>query len=189
MDKQFRKKFFIICLIGGLVFAIPFFFVFGSAIGYKWYWAVICLVGGLFFALAFYFAWTLMEKFQKPLSFENKKAQQKLLEYEVARNNPYEYKFSAFMNYGKGLKQEVCETVLYFEENKIHVAFCHFGKIYSFEISYESIDLAVIENNKILVINTQEFGSVVFSIKNFNEKLEDAFIFKGLPLELLKDEE
>ena len=104
------------------MFAIPFFFGFGAEIGYPWYWALICLGLGLVWAVAFYFIWIIVEKFQKPFSFENPKAQAKLTEYEATRDVPYEQIFCAFMHYGKGLKQEVCETRLYFGAEGIHTA-------------------------------------------------------------------
>ena len=72
----------------------------------------------------------LVEKKSKPFTFENPKAQAKLTEYETARGILYEQMFCVFMYYGWGLKQEVCETRLYFEQEGIHAAFCYFGKIY-----------------------------------------------------------
>lgn len=180
MDKKFRKKFFLICLAGGIVFAIPFFFGFGSAIGYPLYWALICLGLGLFFAVGFYFAWIIVEKFQKPFSFENPKAQKKLLDYETMGNVSYEFKVSAYMNYGKGLKQEVCETSIYFEAEVMHIAFCHFGKIYSFEVPYKSIEGAVIEDDRILIIHASEMGSGAFSVKDAVPQLRDVLMKKGI---------
>ena len=165
MEKKFRKKFFLICLAGGILFAIPFFFGFGAAIGYPWYWALICLGLGLFFATAFYFVWIIVEKFQKPFSFENPKAQAKLIEYETTRGIPYEQMLCAFMHYGKGLKQEVCETRIYFESEGIHTAFCHFGKIYHFDVPYKTVVHMSLENEKILVIQPKDVGSLCFSIK------------------------
>ena len=183
-----RKKFLYICLAGGVLFAIPFFFVFGSQIGYPWYWALICLALGLFWAVAFYGIWIIVEKFQKPISFDNPKAQQMLLDYEGAFGQPYEHKFSAFMNYGKGLKQAICETCLYFEKEKIHITFCHFKKIYSFDIPYEKIEGAFMENDNILVIEALDIGCLVFSIKNRTTELRDLFVAKGLYREIIADE-
>lgn len=180
MDKEFRKKFFLICLAGGILFAVPFFFGFGTEIGYPWYWALICLGLGLFFATAFYFVWIIVEKFQKPFSFENPKAQKKLLDYETALNIPYESKFSAHMHYGKGLKQEVCETCIYFQTDRMHIAFCHFGKIYSFDILYTEIDRAFIADENIFVINSAEVGDAVFSIKTITSKLKEILVKKGV---------
>ena len=165
MDKKFRKKFFLICLVGGVLFAIPFFFGFGAEIGYPWYWALICLGIGLVWAVAFYFIWIIVEKFQKPFSFENPKAQAKLTEYEATRDVPYEQIFCAFMHYGGGLKQEVCETRLYFGAEGIHIAFCHFGKIYHFDIPYRAVVHMSLEDERLLVIQAMDVGSLCFSIK------------------------
>ena len=165
MDKKFRKKFFLICLVGGVLFAIPFFFGFGAEIGYPWHWALICLGLGLFFAIAFYFVWIIVEKFQKPFSFENPKAQAKLAEYEAARGVPYEQMFCAFMHYGEGIKQAVCETRLYFETEGIHTAFCYFGKVYHFDIPYRAIVRMTLEDERILVIEAMDVGPLCVSIK------------------------
>ena len=183
MDKKFRKKFFLICLAGGILFAIPFFFGFGAEIGYPWYWALICLGLGLVWAVAFYFIWIIVEKFQKPISFENKRAQQKLLAYENARGEAYEHKFSAFMNYGKGLKQEFCETCIYFEHDKIHIAFCHFGKIYSYNIPYKAVDKAFVFGNT-LKINSSAIGNTAYAIKHISSELIELLNEKGLYHEL-----
>ena len=180
MHKKFRKKFFLICLAGGILFAVPFFFVFGSQIGYPWYWALICLGGGLFFAIAFYFVWIIVEKFKKPISFENPKAQKALFDYETAFNISYEAKFSAYMNYGKGLKLAVCETCIYFQIDRIHIAFCYFGRIYSFDIPYAAIDKAFIADEKIFVINSAEFGDAVFSIKMITPELKEILVKNGV---------
>ncbi len=187
MDKKFRKKFFLICLAGGIVFAVPFFFGFGSAIGYPLYWAFICLGFGLFFAVAFYFIWIIIEKFQKPFSFENPKAQKKLLDYEATRNASCGFRFSAYMNYGRGLKQEVCETSIYFEAEVIHIAFCHFGKIYSFDVPYPSIKSAFIEDDRVLIIQASEFGNMVFSVKDFIPQLQEALTERGIYEEIISE--
>lgn len=179
MDKKFRKKFFLICLVGGILFAIPFFFGFGAEIGYPWYWALICLGLGFVWAVMFYFIWIIVEKFQKPFSPENKRAQQKLLAYENARSEAYEHKFSAFMNYGKGLRQEICETCIYFEHDKIHIAFCHVGKVYSFDIPYKAVDKALVFGN-VLTINSSAIGDTAYAIKQISSKLIELLNEKGL---------
>ena len=172
MDKKFRKKFFLICIVGGILFAIPFFFGFGAEIGYPWYWALICLGLGFVWAVMFYFIWIIVEKFQKPFSFENPKAQAKLTEYEASRGIPYEQMFCAFMHYGEGLKQEVCETRVYFETEGIHTAFCHFGKIYHFDIPYSAVVHMSLEDETILIIQLTDVVPLYVSIKESNpEKL------------------
>jgi hypothetical protein len=168
------------CLVGGIVFAGVFFIGFGSAIGYPWYWALICLGIGLFFAVTFYFVWLIVEKLQKPFSFENPKAQKKLLEYDAMRHTAYECKFSAYINYGKGLKQEVCEASIYFEPDHIHIAFCHFGKIYGFDVPYGIIESTSIEDDRIFVINTAEMGCLAFAIKNDISRLRELLMEKGM---------
>ena len=147
------------------MFAIPFFFAFGAEIGYPWHWALICLGLGLFFAIAFYFVWIIVEKFQKPFSFENPKAQAKLTEYEASRGMPYEQMFCAYMHYGEGLKQEVCETRVYFETEGIHTAFCHFGKIYHFDIPYSAVVHMSLEDETILIIQLTDVAPLYVPIK------------------------
>ena len=187
MDKKFKKTFFLICLAGGVVFAVPFFFVFGSQIGYPWYWAIICLFFGFLFAIAFYFAWLLLEKFQKPFSFENPKAQKKLLEYEELQSISYEFKISAYMSYGKGLKQAVCETIIYFETELLRIVFCYFKKVYSFDIPYDFIDSAIIENNKFFVLHTLQIGHLLFSVKESVSQLKKMLIEKGIYIEEINE--
>lgn len=184
MDKNFRKIFFLICLGGGILFALPFFFGFGAEMGYSWYWALICLGGGLFWALAFYFIWLLVEKFQKPFSFENPfknpKAQKKLLDYENLREETYVYRLCAYLHYGKGLKQEICEACIHFEKEKINIAFCHFGKIRTLNIPYERVESAFIIDEGDLVINSPETGHLVLFLKDEASQLKQLLIEKGI---------
>lgn len=180
MNQKLGKKFILVFLTGGILFSLLFYIAFGAGYGYTQDLALICLVGGLFFAVAFYIIWIIVGKFHKPISFENPKAQQKLLDYEAIRNTLYECKFSAFMNYGKGLKQAVCETIIYFETDNIHIAFEYYGKIYSFDVPYEIIESAFIANEKILVINSPIIGSLIFSIKDLTVRLRELLIEKGI---------
>ena len=69
------------------------------------------------------------------------------------------------MHYGEGLKQEVCETRVYFEAEGIHTAFCHFGKIYHFDLPYEAVVNISLEDEKILIIQAKDVGPLCFSIK------------------------
>jgi hypothetical protein len=104
-------------------------------------------------------------QFKRPFTFENPKAQAKLKEYEAARGIPYEQMLCAFMQYGAGLKQEVCETRIYFETEGIHTTFCHFGKIYSFDVPYQAVVHMSLEDEKILLIQATDVGSLCFSVK------------------------
>ena len=165
MDKSFKKIFFLICLCGGMLFGLIFFLPFGASVGYSWRLALLCFGMGIAWAVAFYFIWMLVQKKSKPFTFENPKAQSKLTKYEAFRGIPYEKMFCAFMHYGKGLKQEVCETRIYFETEGIHIAFCHFGKIYHFDVPYCAVVHMSLEDEKILVIQATDVGSLCFSIK------------------------
>ena len=69
------------------------------------------------------------------------------------------------MYYGAGLKHEVCETRLYFETEGIHTAFCHFGKIYHFDVPYRAVVHMSLEDETILVIQATDVGSLCFSLK------------------------
>lgn len=124
-----------------------------------------------------------MEKIQKPFTFENPKAQKKLLDYETIRNTSYECKFPAYMHYGKGLKQEMCETVLYVETEGIHIAFCHFGKIYSSDITYETIERAVFKQEDFLIIRVRESGNIVLSVKDSIPQLKELLAEKNICFE------
>lgn len=179
MDKKFRKTFFLICLGGGGVFAVAFFLIYGAAVGYSLVLALLCLGGGLFFALAFYFVWILLEKFEKPFSFENPKAQKKLLDEEMRCNTGFEQKFCAYMNRGKGLRQAVCETCIYFEPEKIHIAYCYFGKIYKFDIPYATIGRTFISGS-LLVVESSAAESVAFAVKDELPRLRKLLLEKGL---------
>lgn len=183
-----KTKFFLVCLGGGVFFAISFFFGFGSNIGYPWYWALICLGTGLFFAVSFFFIWLLVEKNQKPISFENIKAQKKLLDYETKDNIIYEHKFNAHINCGKGLSQEVCEACIYFQAERIFVTICHFGRVSSFDIPYFTIDNTVIDTG-VLIIYTSNFGDLIAFVKDSREKLKVAIASVGLEFEeIIMDE-
>ena len=109
MDKKFRKTFLLICLCGGMLFGLLFFLTFGAGVGYSRFLALLCFCVGMVWAVAFYFIWMFVQKKSKPFTFENPKAQAKLKEYEAARGIPYEQMLCAFMHYGEGLKQEVCD--------------------------------------------------------------------------------
>ena len=165
MDKRVKKIFFLICLGGGVLFGAMFFLPLGASLGYSWEMVLLCFGMGMLWAVAFYFIWMLVQKKSKPFTFENPKAQAKLAEYEALRNIPYEQMFCAFIHYGKGLKQAVCETRIYFESEGIHTAFCHFGKIYHFDVPYKTVVHMSLENEKILVIQPKDVGSLCFSIK------------------------
>ena len=165
MDKDFKNTFFLICLCGGMIFGLIFFLTFGASGGFSWWLALLCFGMGVAWAVAFYFIWILVQKKSKPLTFENPKAQAKLTEYEIARGVPYEQVFCAFMHYGEGLKQEVCETRVYFETEGIHTAFCHFGKIYHFDVPYRAVVHMSLEDERLLVIQAMDVGSLCFSIK------------------------
>lgn len=177
MDKNLRKSFFLICLTGGILFSVIFFLLFGAAYGYSLKLSVICFCGGLFFALAVYFISILTAK---PHSFENPKAQKKLSDYETIRNAPYECKFPAYTKYGSGLKQEICETCVYFETDKIHIAYCHFGKIYSFDIPYPEIDRTWITKEDVLLIDSTKIGYTACIMKSITPKLKETLINKGV---------
>ena len=165
MDKSFKKTFFLICLCGGIAFGLIFFLCFGADAGYSWQLALLCFGMGIAWAVAFYFIWMLVQRKSKPFTFENPKAQAKLTEYEATRGIPHEQMFCAFMHYGEGLKQEVCETRIYFEAEGIHTAFCHFGKIYHFDVPYKAVVYMSLEDEAILVIQATDVGSLCFSIK------------------------
>ena len=165
MENKFKKIFFLICLCGGMLFGLLFFLPFGVSVGYSWWLALLCFGMGMVWAVAFYFIWMLVEKKSKPFTFENPKAQAKLTEYEAARGIPYEQMLCAFMHYGEGLKHAVCETRLYFETERIHTAVCHFGKIYHFDVPYRAVLHMSFEDEKILVIQVADVGSLCFSIK------------------------
>ena len=51
MDKKTNIVFYLLCLGGGLLFGLVFFLAFGADKGFTWDLALICLIGGLFFAL------------------------------------------------------------------------------------------------------------------------------------------
>lgn len=165
MDKKFKKTFFIICLCGGMLFGLLLFLPFGASEGYSWWLALLCFGMGIVWAMAFYFIWMLVQKKSKPFTFENPKAQEKLTEYEATRGIPYEQMFCAFMHYGNGIKQAVCETRIYFEKEGIHTAFCYFGKIYHFDVPYKAVVHMSLEDERILVIQATDVGSLCFSIK------------------------
>ena len=143
MDKKFRKTFLLICLCGGMLFGLLFFLTFGAGVGYSRFLALLCFCGGMVWAVAFYFIWMLVQKKSKPFTFENPKAQAKL----------------------KELKQEVCETRIYFETEGIHTTFCHFGKVYSFDVPYQAVVHMSLEDEKILLIQVTDVGSLCFSVK------------------------
>ena len=165
MDKRVKKIFFLICLGGGVLFGAMFFLPLGASLGYSWEMVLLCFGMGMLWAVAFYFIWMLVQKKSKPFTFENPKAQAKLAEYEALRNIPYEQMFCAFIHYGKGLKQAVCETRIYFEKAAIHTAFCYFGKIYHFDIPYSAILNMIFQDDKILIIEAKDVGGVCYSIK------------------------
>ena len=165
MDKKFRKTFLLICLCGGMLFGLLFFLTFGAGVGYSRFLALLCFCGGMVWAVAFYFIWMLVQKNSKPFTFENPKAQVKLKEYEAARGIPYEQMLCAFMHYGAGLKQEVCETRIYFETEGIRTTFCHFGKIYSFDVPYQAVVHMSLEDERILLIQVTDAGSLSFYVK------------------------
>ena len=165
MDKKFRKTFLLICLCGGMLFGLLFFLTFGAGVGYSWFLALLCFGVGMVWAVAFYFIWMLVQKKSKPFTFENPKAQAKLIEYEATRGIPYEQMLCAFMHYGAGLKQEVCEARIYFETEGIRTTFCHFGKIYSFDVPYQAVVHMSLEDERILLIQATDVGSLCFSVK------------------------
>ena len=177
-----KIKLFLLCLCGGIVFAVTFFLGFGSTIGYPWYWALVCLGIGLFFAVSFFFVWLLVEKHQKPITFENLKAQKKLLDYEIEQKIVYEHKFTAHMNYGEGLKQEVCEACVYFQGERVFVTFCHFGKVNTVDIPYSTIDNTVIDEG-LLIIFTANAGDFIAFIKEPYEMTKEALTSKGMKFE------
>ena len=165
MDKKFKKIYLLICLCGGMLFGLLFFFTFGAGAGYSWFLAKLCFCVGMVWAVAFYFISMFVQKKSKPFTFENPKAQAKLKEYEAARGIPYEQMLCAFMQYGAGLKQEVCETRIYFETEGIHTAFFHFGKIYSFDVPYQAVVHISLEDERILLIQATDVGSLCYSVK------------------------
>ncbi len=183
MNKKTFPWLFLLCLGGGIIFGTVFFFCFGAQIGFPWYWALICAALGLFFAVTFYFVWRLVEKFSKPFSLENVKAQRKLLEYESMRAVPYEEKVCAYMDYGRGLRQEFCETCLYFEQERIHAAFCHFGKIYTLDIPYRTLSAAVIAFKNHMILVSDEVGYIPFLLKERTPRLKELFTEKEIPYE------
>ena len=54
MKKNFKLKFFLLCLAGGMLFALLFFLIVGHNLGYPWYFALISLGCGLVWAIIFY---------------------------------------------------------------------------------------------------------------------------------------
>ena len=185
MDKDFRKRFFLICLGGGLVFALVFFLIgFGTDTISLLNRALICLFGGTIWAVMFYFIWLLVARPQKPSSFENPKAQRKLSEHLTVRGQPCRLSCQAYINYGKGLRQEICESCICFEEEIIHIAFCHFGKVYSFDIAYEKVIGAVVTDDNILIVNSAEYGNTVFFVKDPTPQLKEFLVEKGLYLDV-----
>lgn len=133
---------FLICLGGGVLFGALFFALFGIEAGYNWTLALICAGGGLFFAVAFFVCWLIVQKFSKPISFENLKAQNRLQEDEK-NFEPYEERFHGRILWGKGLKSAVCETYIYLLPEKFHISFFYFRKTYMSEVDYSSLNAEV----------------------------------------------
>lgn len=165
MTKGFRKLFFLICLGAGALFGVLFFLLFGAEEGYSLSFAGICAVGGAFFAIAFYFIWIFTERFQKPFTFENPRAQARLLAYETEYNLPSERRAEGFLPFGKGLRQEICETFLYLCSNHIRIVFCHLGKIHTVKILYSETESVEIRGNA-LAIGLSGDGQWVIAVKN-----------------------
>ncbi|MBR3750161.1 MAG: hypothetical protein IKK58_00145 [Clostridia bacterium] len=187
MDKKTNIVFYLLCLGGGLLFGLVFFLAFGADKGFTWDLALICLIGGLFFAVAFCVVWLIVEKFSKPFTFENPKAQRMLLEYEKSQSISFQHKFCAhFLNCGKGLKQELCETFIYFDEEKVRIVFCHFYRIYSYEFPYSSIKDMRIEGYKTFIISHCDGASMVFSIKDSLNDLKELLLLKGFDAQFIK---
>ena len=179
MDRWHKKLIFLIGVFGGILFAIPFYLVFFTANGFSWKIVLISVAIAAAFSVIFYFVWMMIEDFVKPFSIENPKAQKRLADYEKKRARPYELRVEAYVNHGKGLKEEFCETVMYFEKSKLHIAFYHFGKIKSFDILYKNIETAFI-HGEILVIDAKTYGSSSYCIKKITPELREILISKGL---------
>lgn len=143
--KKRRGILFLICLAGGVLFGVLFFAAFGAEVGYDWTLAWICAGGGLFFAVAFFVVWLIVQKFAKPITFEDLGAQNRLQENEKLLS-AYEARFHARIPMGKGLKSAVCETYFYLLPEKLRISYSYFRKIYTFEVAYTDLRAEIDED-------------------------------------------
>lgn len=181
-----RIKLFFICLAGGLSFGALFFILAGIEAGYTWFLAGLCFGGGLLFCALFFLAWLLVQKFSKPISFENERAQAKLEENEGAFEEPFEEKFSVFLPYGKGVKQAVCEAFVYLFRERLLVACIYFGKTLSVEFDYASI-LYMQSCGGEAEIETADGNSVYFKLKSRAAEFCAALKQKGITVENISE--
>lgn len=172
VDRWHKRLIYLIGLFGGILFSMPFYLWMFDNYGFSWTIVLITVGIALGFSVLFFFTWIIIENFVQPFSIENPRAQKKLAEYQSKRQTHFEYRVEAYMNYGKGLKEEFCETLMFFEKNKLHVAFYHFGKIRSFDMLYTKINSIFIRGD-ILVINGTGIGSRSYSIKNNASELRE----------------
>ena len=179
MGKTDRRILFLLSLAGGVVYAGLFLVISGCAYGFSRGLVLITLGGGLAFALLFFAVWMLTEKFQKPFTLDNPKAQRKLSEYETSQNRIYESKFAGFLQVGKGLREAVCESCVYLESDRFYITYCYFGKVRHFEIAYSSVQNAEMRGN-LLLIQPQEGDCCAVSIKGDSSQLLHALMEKGL---------
>lgn len=179
-----KKKLFCICLLGGLAFGVLFFIFFGIEAGYGWVLAVGSLIGGLAFAVLFFLAMLVAQKFSKPVSFEDKKAQARLQENESTFYGNFRKKFSAFLPYGKGLKQAVCETAVYLFPDKLRIVFCHFKKLYTADFAYRDIIKVVTEGQFIEIHSIGDEGcSAFFELKEEETRFAEMLTDLGVRVE------
>ncbi len=166
----------IVDLVGGLVFGSLFFVIYTINEGFNWYIFLLCYGMGLIWGISFYFLFGLFTKKSKTPSFDNKKSQKKLEEYESEQGLESVYKVNVHMWYGEGMKLEICETSVYFKEGELHIVFVHFGKILNAVIKYDEIDYAYIQSNYLVfVLNMNDIVSVL--LKNTNGEMLKELIF------------
>lgn len=138
---------FLISMLGGAVFGVLMYISMGKAYGYSWSFAGQCAAMGVLWGLLFYFfTFKVFGKSQKKRSFDDKRAQKKLSDAEKNLGLITTNKFTAFLNRGKGLKNAVCETCIYFLADRIYAMHCYFGKIYTLELFYKDIVSAFVWN-------------------------------------------
>ena len=179
MNKRSKRKLSFIDLGSGILFAALSFLFTGASCGYNLIYALICLLGGLIYSLLFFLVNTV-----KPYSFEDKKDQNKLLDYESDQKVSYELKVSALMRFGKGIKSQFCETNLYFQEDALLIVFCHFRRIKEIVIPYSDIISAYHLENRLLCIYAEGYGHISFktklSILDINQFLLNKGLYDGL---------
>lgn len=165
-----KGKLFLICLAGGVAFGALFFALFGVEAGYSWTLAWICAAGGLAFALGFFVVWLIVQKFSKPVTFDNPRAQNALQACEA--DFAYEARFHARCLQGKGLMSAVCETYVYLRQETLRIAYSYFGRVVVLEAAYSDVHAHVYEDGFFRF----RWDGVEFSGRLIDE---DAVVFAG----------